>query len=109
MGKVAAEIPYYQTNGALVEIKQQRISYDGYQFLKLLKEQGQNTGTLVDTLPEDKQRRCERQSKSNWLIGTQAPDKSGRCFDALYRKSYTYPYQAQWMEIGIAYSLPLIR
>lgn len=51
-GKLAAEIPYYQTNGALIEIKQQRISYDGYQFLKLLKDQVQNTGTLVDTPPE---------------------------------------------------------
>ncbi len=52
MGKLAAEIPYYQTNGALIEIKQQRISYDSYQFLKLLKNQVQNTGTLVDTPPE---------------------------------------------------------
>lgn len=52
VGKLAAEIPYYQTNGALIEIKQQRISYDSYQFLKLLKNQVQNTGTLVDTPPE---------------------------------------------------------
>lgn len=50
--KLAAEIPYYQTNGALIEIKQQRISFSGYQFLKLLKDQLQNTGTLVDTPPE---------------------------------------------------------
>ena len=52
VGKLVAEIPYYQTNGALFEIKQLQISEEAYRFLKLLRDQNQGTGTLVDTPPE---------------------------------------------------------
>jgi hypothetical protein len=46
-----ARIPYYNDKGGLIEIKQQSISRDGYTYLKLLVEQGQNTGGLADTPP----------------------------------------------------------
>lgn len=46
-----AKIPYYHEKGGLIEIKQQSISRDGYAYLKLLVEQGQNTGGLADTPP----------------------------------------------------------
>lgn len=46
-----AKVPYYNPNGGLIEIKQQSISQDGYAYLKLLVEQGQNTGGLADTPP----------------------------------------------------------
>jgi len=51
-GKKVADIPYYQSYGALLEIRQQRISETSYQFLKLLRDQNQGTGSLVDTPPE---------------------------------------------------------
>lgn len=46
-----AEIPYYNLSGGLIEVKQQAISADSYAYLKLLVEQGQNTGGLADTPP----------------------------------------------------------
>ncbi len=49
--RLVAQIPYYTTNGALIEISQQSISTDAYKYLKLLADQTQNTGTLVDTPP----------------------------------------------------------
>lgn len=49
--RLVAKIPYYTTNGALIEISQQSISLAAYNYLKLLAEQTQNTGTLVDTPP----------------------------------------------------------
>lgn len=52
VGKKVADLPYYQSTGALLEIRQQRISENMYQFLKLLRNQNQGTGSLVDTPPE---------------------------------------------------------
>lgn len=49
--KLVAQIPYYQHRGALVEIKQLAISAEAYRFLKILSEQTERTGTLVDTPP----------------------------------------------------------
>lgn len=49
--RLVAKIPYYTTNGTLIEISQQSISLEAYKYFKLLAEQTQNTGTLVDTPP----------------------------------------------------------
>lgn len=49
--KLIAQIPYYQTLGALLEIKQLSITEDAYKFLKMLVDQAERTGTLVDTPP----------------------------------------------------------
>jgi hypothetical protein len=49
--RLVAKVPYRQIDGALVEIKQQCVSEAGYRYLRLLIEQGQNTGTLADTPP----------------------------------------------------------
>ncbi len=49
--RLIAKIPYYSANGALIEIKQQSISPAAYRYLKLLADQVQNTGSLVDTPP----------------------------------------------------------
>ncbi len=49
--KLIAKIPYYSFDGALIEIKQQSISADAYRYLKLLADQVQNNGSLVDTPP----------------------------------------------------------
>lgn len=49
--KIAAKIPYYQVDGSLIEIKQQSISEDAYRYMKLLANQVQNSGSLVDTPP----------------------------------------------------------
>ncbi|WP_435354559.1 DUF4249 domain-containing protein [Emticicia sp. SJ17W-69] len=49
--KLIAKIPYYSPNGSLIEIKQQSISLAAYRYLKLIADQVQNTGSLVDTPP----------------------------------------------------------
>lgn len=51
INKLVAQIPYYNYDGALVEIKQLAISEEAYRFLKILSEQTERTGTLVDTPP----------------------------------------------------------
>jgi hypothetical protein len=50
-GKLIAQIPYYQASGSLIEVKQIAIPAEGYRFLKILSEQTEKTGTLVDTPP----------------------------------------------------------
>ncbi|WP_337044453.1 DUF4249 domain-containing protein [Emticicia sp. 17c] len=50
-GRLVAKIPYYAQDGALLEIKQQSVSESAYRYLKLLADQTQNTGSLVDTPP----------------------------------------------------------
>lgn len=50
-GKLIAKIPYYSLDGALLEIKQQAVSEQAFNYFKLLSNQLQNTGTLVDTPP----------------------------------------------------------
>jgi hypothetical protein len=49
--RLIAKIPFYNSSGALIEIKQQSVSPSAYQYLKLLAEQVQNNGSLVDTPP----------------------------------------------------------
>ncbi len=49
--RLIAKIPYYNVRGALIEIKQQSISPAAYRYLKLLADQVQNNGSLVDTPP----------------------------------------------------------
>lgn len=51
-GKLIAKIPYYQENGALLEIKQNAISAEAYSFLKQLQDLTQNNGTFADTPPQ---------------------------------------------------------
>lgn len=51
LGKLITQIPYYQTNGALIDIKQFGINQETYRFLKLINDQTKRTGTLVDTPP----------------------------------------------------------
>jgi hypothetical protein len=50
-GRLIAKIPYYSKDGALLEIKQQSVTSAAYRYLKLLVDQAQNTGSLVDTPP----------------------------------------------------------
>ncbi len=50
--KLIGKIPYYNVKGALIEIKQQSISPEAYRYFKLLTDQIQNNGSLVDTPPE---------------------------------------------------------
>jgi hypothetical protein len=51
LGKLVAKIPYYQMAGSLFEIKQLGINQETYRFLKLITDQTDRTGTLVDTPP----------------------------------------------------------
>ncbi len=46
-----AQIPYFQRHGSVLEVYQQSISPEAYRFFKLLVEQTQKTGTLIDTPP----------------------------------------------------------
>lgn len=50
-GRKVAQIPYYQKNGCLVEIRQLSLNYDAYRFFLLYQQQTQNTGGLTDTPP----------------------------------------------------------
>ncbi|MCP9767352.1 DUF4249 domain-containing protein [Lacihabitans sp. LS3-19] len=51
-GKLIGKIPYYQYEGALLEIKQETISSEAYSFYKQIKDLSQNTGSLADTPPQ---------------------------------------------------------
>ncbi len=51
IGRLIAKIPYHFKEGALLEIKQQSVTPAAYRYLKLLVDQAQNTGSLVDTPP----------------------------------------------------------
>lgn len=51
IGRLIGKIPYYSGIGALLEVKQQSVSNSAYQYLKLLANQVQNNGSLVDTPP----------------------------------------------------------
>ncbi|WP_337044454.1 DUF4249 domain-containing protein [Emticicia sp. 17c] len=50
-GKLIGKIPYYSFDGALLEITQQSVSAQAYRYFKLMSEQTQTSGTLVDTPP----------------------------------------------------------
>jgi hypothetical protein len=49
--RVITKIPLYTHQGALIEVSQRSVSKTAYNYLKLLINQGQNTGTLADTPP----------------------------------------------------------
>jgi hypothetical protein len=49
--RLIAKVPYYQSSGFLIEIKQQVVSSSAFQYLKILINQTQNNGTLVDSPP----------------------------------------------------------
>ncbi|MBC3788931.1 DUF4249 domain-containing protein [Spirosoma utsteinense] len=46
-----AQIPFYQTNPCLVEIRQGSLTADAHRYFKLLQDQTQNTGGIADTPP----------------------------------------------------------
>lgn len=52
INRLIAKIPFYNASGALIEIKQQSVSASAYRYLKLLADQVQNNGSLVDTPPQ---------------------------------------------------------
>ncbi|MCR9066045.1 MAG: DUF4249 domain-containing protein [Cytophagales bacterium] len=47
--RLIAEIPYYTKNGAILEITQHSINNQAYRYIKLLRDQNQNSGSLADT------------------------------------------------------------
>jgi hypothetical protein len=49
--RLVAKVPYYQDIGFLIEVKQQTVSNTAFQYLKILADQSQNNGTLVDSPP----------------------------------------------------------
>ncbi len=49
--RLAAKIPYYQAQSALVEIRQYGLSVGAYQYFRLFESQTQSTGGLADTPP----------------------------------------------------------
>lgn len=51
VGRLAAKIPYYQAQSALVEIRQQGLSAGAYQYYRLFETQTQTVGGLADTPP----------------------------------------------------------
>ena len=50
-GRTVATIPYYQTRGCLVEIRQSALTRQAYTYFKLFQGQTQNAGGLADTPP----------------------------------------------------------
>lgn len=50
-GKLVASIPIYSRGGALLDLKQYSVSKEVYDYMNLVKSQGQNTGGLADTPP----------------------------------------------------------
>ncbi|WP_240543417.1 DUF4249 domain-containing protein [Spirosoma foliorum] len=50
-GRRVAQIPFYQKEGCLVEIRQLALTADAYRFFLLFQQQTQNTGGLTDTPP----------------------------------------------------------
>lgn len=51
LSQVVGQIPFYTHAPALVEIRQQALSQEAYQFYKLVQDQTQNNGGLTDTPP----------------------------------------------------------
>jgi Domain of unknown function (DUF4249) len=49
--RLIASIPFYQNYGFLIEVFQQNVSASAFQFLKLLTEQSQSNGSLIDSPP----------------------------------------------------------
>ncbi|MVM35720.1 DUF4249 family protein [Spirosoma sp. HMF4905] len=51
INKKVAQIPFYDHNPGLVEIRQSSLTPDAYRYFKLFQQQTQNTGSLADTPP----------------------------------------------------------
>ncbi|NBA89040.1 DUF4249 family protein [Emticicia sp. CRIBPO] len=49
--KLAAQVPLYQYNPALVSVQQTSLTANAYRYFKLIQDQAVNTGTLADTPP----------------------------------------------------------
>ncbi|MVM28952.1 DUF4249 family protein [Spirosoma sp. HMF4905] len=49
--KSVGQIPLYQSSPCLVDIRQESITKDAYQYYNLFQQQTQNTGSIVDTPP----------------------------------------------------------
>jgi Domain of unknown function (DUF4249) len=49
--RLVARVPYYQNSGFLIEVSQQNVSTEAFQFLKILIDQNQNNGSLIDSPP----------------------------------------------------------
>lgn len=49
--RLIGKIPFYQKTGFLIEVSQQNINAELFQYLKLLVEQNQSNGTLIDSPP----------------------------------------------------------
>lgn len=50
-GRPVAQIPYYVSRPALVEIRQSSLTADAYRYFRLFQQQTQNAGGLADTPP----------------------------------------------------------
>ena len=50
-GRRVAQIPYYQPEGCLAEIRQLSMTAEAYRYFQLLQQQTQNTGGVTDTPP----------------------------------------------------------
>lgn len=50
-GRLVAQVPFYSSSGALLEIEQVAITQNAYEYYTLLKQQTQTNGTLIDTPP----------------------------------------------------------
>ena len=51
VGRNVAKVPYYGTRSALLEVHQNSVSREAYEYQKLLRDQTQTSGTLTDTPP----------------------------------------------------------
>jgi hypothetical protein len=49
--RLIGKIPYFQTNGFLIEVTQQNVSPSAFRYLKILASQSQTNGTLADAPP----------------------------------------------------------
>jgi Domain of unknown function (DUF4249) len=49
--RLVAKVPFYERSGFLIEVTQQNVSPAAFNYLKILGNQSQNNGTLVDSPP----------------------------------------------------------
>lgn len=63
------QVPYFNDKGGLIEVKQQSISTEAFAYLRLLIQQGQNTGGLADTPPAALEGNVSSLNKSEVVSG----------------------------------------
>jgi Domain of unknown function (DUF4249) len=49
--RLVARVPFYQAVGFLIEVSQQNVNSNAFQYIKLLIEQNQKSGSLIDSPP----------------------------------------------------------